>query len=67
MVTNFHTEYNSNSSLNILSVHYHPLYFIDFRSSCETIDAHKLRELGVIKGYKQTKKNFLKYSLKREE
>ena len=50
-----------------LSVHYHPLYFIDFRSRCETMDAHKLREVGVTKGFKQSKKNFVNYSLKRDE
>ena len=53
--------------MNSLSVHYHPLYFIDFRLRCETIDAHKLREVGVANGYKQTKKNFVNYSLKRDE
>ena len=49
-----------------MSVHYHPLNSIDFRSGCETMDAHKLREVGVTIGYKQTKKNFVNYSLKRD-
>ena len=66
-VSNSYTESNTYSLMNILSVRYQPLYFIDFRFRCETMVVHKLREVGVTKGYKQTKKNFVKYSLKRDE